>query len=114
MGSELLPILLLVSFVGLLLAGIPVAYAAAVSGIVFGFIGFGTTSSGFPLCGCTLVHEYTALLFGNQLAFPIPNNPIFAGAQIYIQGVDLDLLAAPGCLGLPPFTVSDGYQFTVQ
>jgi len=42
MGSELLPILLLVSFVGLLLAGIPVAYAAAVSGIVFGFIGFGT------------------------------------------------------------------------
>lgn len=80
----------------------------------FGFIGFGTTSSGFPLCGCTLVHEYSALLFGSQIAFPIPNNPIFAGAQIYIQGVDLDLLAAPGCLGLPPFTVSDGYQFTVQ
>jgi tripartite ATP-independent transporter DctM subunit len=42
MGSELLPILLLVSFVGLLLVGIPVAYAAAASGIVFGFIGFGT------------------------------------------------------------------------
>lgn len=42
MVSELLPILLLVSFVGLLLIGIPVAYAAAASGIVFGFIGFGT------------------------------------------------------------------------
>jgi len=41
MGSELLPILLLVSFVALLLAGIPVAYAAAASGVVFGLIGFG-------------------------------------------------------------------------
>lgn len=80
----------------------------------FGFIGFGTTFSGFPLCGCTLVHDYAALLFGSQIAFPIPNNPIFTGAQVFIQGVDLDLLAAPGCLGLPPFTLSDGYQFTVQ
>jgi tripartite ATP-independent transporter DctM subunit len=42
MGSELLPILLLVSFVALLLVGIPVAYAAAASGVVFGLIGFGT------------------------------------------------------------------------
>ena len=41
MPPEILPILLLASFVGLLLAGIPVAYAAAASGIVFGFIGFG-------------------------------------------------------------------------
>lgn len=41
MPAELLPILLLVSFVGLLLVGIPVAYAAAASGVVFGLIGFG-------------------------------------------------------------------------
>jgi tripartite ATP-independent transporter DctM subunit len=34
-------VLLLVSFVALLLAGIPVAYAAAASGVVFGLIGFG-------------------------------------------------------------------------
>jgi tripartite ATP-independent transporter DctM subunit len=39
--SEWLPVLLLLSFVGLLLVGIPVAYAAAASGIVFGLIGFG-------------------------------------------------------------------------
>ena len=41
MAGELLPILLLVSFVALLLVGIPVAYAAAASGVVFGLIGFG-------------------------------------------------------------------------
>ncbi len=41
MPAELLPILLLVSFVALLLVGIPVAYAAAASGVVFGLIGFG-------------------------------------------------------------------------
>jgi tripartite ATP-independent transporter DctM subunit len=41
MASEVLPLLMLGAFVALLLVGIPVAYAAAASGIVFGFIGFG-------------------------------------------------------------------------
>lgn len=41
MAPEILPILLLVAFVALLLVGIPVAYAAAAAGIVFGYIGFG-------------------------------------------------------------------------
>lgn len=42
MPPEVLPLLMLGAFVALLLIGIPVAYAAAASGIVFGFIGFGS------------------------------------------------------------------------
>jgi tripartite ATP-independent transporter DctM subunit len=41
MPPEILALLMLVAFVVLLLVGVPVAYAAAASGIVFGFIGFG-------------------------------------------------------------------------
>ena len=39
---EVLAILMLVSFFVLLLAGIPVALTLAISGFVFGFLGFGT------------------------------------------------------------------------
>jgi tripartite ATP-independent transporter DctM subunit len=41
MAPEILPLLMLGAFVALLLVGIPVAYAAAASGIVFGYLGFG-------------------------------------------------------------------------
>jgi tripartite ATP-independent transporter DctM subunit len=41
MAPEILPLTMLVAFVVLLLIGVPVAYAAAAAGIVFGFIGFG-------------------------------------------------------------------------
>jgi tripartite ATP-independent transporter DctM subunit len=41
MAPEILALLMLGAFVVLLLVGVPVAYAAAASGIVFGFIGFG-------------------------------------------------------------------------
>ena len=41
MAPEVLPLLMLASFVGLLLAGIPVAWAAAAAGVVFGWLGFG-------------------------------------------------------------------------
>ena len=44
MSQELLAILMLVSFFVLLLAGIPVGMTLAVSGFVFGFLGFGTTA----------------------------------------------------------------------
>jgi tripartite ATP-independent transporter DctM subunit len=40
-APEVLPLLMLGAFVALLLIGIPVAYAAAASGLVFGFLGFG-------------------------------------------------------------------------
>jgi tripartite ATP-independent transporter DctM subunit len=42
-GSEILAILMLVAFFGLLMAGVPVAITLATSGFVFGFLGFGTT-----------------------------------------------------------------------
>jgi tripartite ATP-independent transporter DctM subunit len=40
-GTEILCILMLVSFFGLLMAGIPVALTLATTGFVFGFLGFG-------------------------------------------------------------------------
>src|SRR5215207_8420880 len=43
MTLEILAVLMLVSFFVLLMAGIPVAMALAVSGFVFGFLGFGTS-----------------------------------------------------------------------
>ena len=43
MPLEILAALMLVSFFVLLMAGIPVAMTLAVSGFVFGFLGFGTT-----------------------------------------------------------------------
>src|SRR5215204_5158548 len=43
LSVELLAILMLVSFFVLLLAGIPVGMTLAVSGFVFGYLGFGTT-----------------------------------------------------------------------
>jgi len=42
-GTELLAILMLMAFFGLLLAGVPVAFTLATAGFVFGFLGFGTT-----------------------------------------------------------------------
>lgn len=41
-GTEILAILMLVAFFGLLLIGVPVALTLATTGFVFGFLGFGT------------------------------------------------------------------------
>ena len=41
-GNEILAILMLVAFFGLLMAGVPVAITLATSGFAFGFLGFGT------------------------------------------------------------------------
>ena len=40
--TEILAILMLVAFFGLLMAGVPVALTLATTGFVFGFLGFGT------------------------------------------------------------------------
>ncbi len=45
LSLELLAILMLASFFVLLLAGIPVGMTLAVSGLVFGYLGFGTCCS---------------------------------------------------------------------
>jgi len=42
MGMEVLAIIMVVSLFALILAGIPVPFALAVSGVVFGLVGFGT------------------------------------------------------------------------
>ena len=81
------------------------------------FVGYGLAQLGLPLCGCTLVTDFVSsgLLFaGATSALPLPNDPAVIGAQIYIQGVDLDVFSAPGCLGLPLFTLTDGFSVTVQ
>ena len=41
-GMEILAILMLVAFFGLLMLGVPVALTLATTGFVFGFLGFGT------------------------------------------------------------------------
>lgn len=43
MAPELLALTMLGAFVALLMIGVPVAYAAAASGVVFGYLGFGTS-----------------------------------------------------------------------
>lgn len=81
------------------------------------FVGYGLAPLGVPICGCTLVTDFVSsgLLFaGATSALPLPNSPSVVGAQIYIQGVDLDVFSAPGCLGLPLFTLTDGFSVTVQ
>lgn len=75
------------------------------------FVGYGTLPLGAPFCGCTLVHEFAALLGGPQHTFPLPNNPTLIGIVVLIQG--LDFLAPGGCPN-PPLTLTDGYQFTIQ
>jgi TRAP-type mannitol/chloroaromatic compound transport system permease large subunit len=40
-GTEVLAILMLVAFFGLLMIGVPVALTLATTGFVFGFLGFG-------------------------------------------------------------------------
>jgi len=42
-GTEILAVLMLLAFFGLLMAGVPVAITLATAGFVFGFLGFGTT-----------------------------------------------------------------------
>jgi tripartite ATP-independent transporter DctM subunit len=42
-GTEILAILMLVAFFGMLMAGVPVAITLATTGFVFGFLGFGAT-----------------------------------------------------------------------
>lgn len=81
------------------------------------FVGYGLAPLGVPLCGCTLVTDFVSsgLLFaGATSELALPNSASALGAQVYIQGLDLDVFAAPGCLGLPLFTLTDGFTFTAQ
>ncbi|MFY9340881.1 MAG: hypothetical protein WAT39_00235 [Planctomycetota bacterium] len=78
------------------------------------FIGYGVTPNALPICGCTVLHDYTVLLSGGQSVLAIPSNPTLFGVAIYVQG--LDLFAPTSCTFSPfdLFTLTDGYVFTVQ
>lgn len=95
MGSELLPLLMLGAFVALLLVGLPVAYAAAASGIVFGFIGFG--DSLFALLPARI---YGVATDQSLLALPMF---VFMGVMLEKSRLGHDMLEVMGHLagGVP-------------
>lgn len=63
-----------------------------------GFIGVGVSAANQAFCGCTLGHDFTALLFGNQYELDIPSVPSLCGTTVYVQGLEFGL---GGCPGLP-------------
>jgi tripartite ATP-independent transporter DctM subunit len=89
-GTELLAILMLVAFFGMLMAGVPVAITLATTGFVFGFIGFGTG----------LFNLLPARIFGvvsNYLWLAIPLF-VFMGVMLEKSRLAEDLLDVVGHL----------------
>jgi hypothetical protein len=78
------------------------------------FIGYGVTPLFFPVCTCTVVHDFLVLLGTSQVSLAIPSNPALFGATFYVQGIDF--LAPSACTSSPfdLFTLTDGYSFTIQ
>lgn len=91
--------------------GTDVVFTLKNSAFGLGLIGFGTTPGSVPFCNCTIVHDFGVVLFGPQVTFPLPNNPIYIGLPLFTQG--FDFLAPGGCPD-PTFTLTDGYSFVVQ
>jgi tripartite ATP-independent transporter DctM subunit len=89
-GTELLAILMLVAFFGLLMAGVPVAITLATTGFVFGVLGFGTG----------LFNLLPARIFGvvsNYLWLAIPLF-VFMGVMLEKSRLAEDLLDVVGHL----------------
>lgn len=95
MAPEMLALAMLGAFVVLLLVGIPVAYAAAASGIVFGFIGFG--DSLFSLLPARIYGVATDL---SLIALPMF---VFMGVMLEKSRLGHDMLEVMGHLagGVP-------------
>ena len=89
-GTELLAILMLVAFFGMLLAGIPVALVLATSGFVFGILGFGTGL--FNLVPARIYGVVTNYLW---LAIPLF---VFMGVMLEKSRLAEDLLDVVGHL----------------
>jgi tripartite ATP-independent transporter DctM subunit len=89
-APEILPLLMLGAFVALLLVGVPVAYAAAASGIVFGFIGFG--DSLFNLLPARI---YGVATDASLLALPMF---VFMGTMLEKSRLGHDMLEVMGHL----------------
>jgi tripartite ATP-independent transporter DctM subunit len=88
--SELLPILMLAGFFGLLMAGVPVALTLATTGFVFGFLGFGLGL--FNLVPARIYGVVTNYLF---LAIPLF---VFMGVMLEKSRLAEDLLDVVGHL----------------
>lgn len=82
-----------------------------VSGI--GFIGYGLSLAPNVFCGCTVGHEWSALLFtsGNTINFPA--HPAFAGMTIGVQGADFGTAVPGGCQS-PAVAFTDTYAITLN
>jgi tripartite ATP-independent transporter DctM subunit len=89
-GTELLAILMLVAFFGMLLAGIPVALVLATTGFVFGILGFGTGL--FNLVPARIYGVVTNYLW---LAIPLF---VFMGVMLEKSRLAEDLLDVVGHL----------------
>ena len=74
------------------------------------FVGFGFNLTPSVFCGCTLGHDWAAVLFGASQPLAIPCHPSFIGAQIGTQGADL---GGPGGCANPPFALSDTVIITI-
>ncbi len=73
-------------------------------------VGAGVTSPGQPFCGCTVGHDWSAVMNGSSLQIWIPPIPSLVGFQFYVQGADLVSLNSCPSTGL---SMSTTYRATV-
>lgn len=74
------------------------------------FIGMGFVVANTPFCVCTIGHDWSAQFFTTAQTLNIPNNPIWLGVTVGIQGVDLFGLG--GCQA-PQFSATDTVVMTI-
>ena len=89
-GTEILAILMLVTFFGLLMAGVPVAITLATAGFVFGYFGFGST-----LFNLVPARVYGVVANYQWLAIPLF---VFMGVMLEKSRLAEDLLDVVGHL----------------
>jgi hypothetical protein len=110
-------------------AGIEVGGAAAVGGylhaeltnvnpLAIGALVIGGSDPNAPLfiCACVSHASLDVLSVGNVFDLPIPVNASLAGANLFVQGAEIDLLGAapqPCNLGVA-FGLTDGYRFALN
>lgn len=74
------------------------------------FVGFGLTGVTQTFCGCTIGHDWLAVVGGSVAAFAIPQVTSMIGLQIYVQGADF--LGTGGCAN-PQFAVTDTVTISI-
>ena len=91
MDNETLAILMLVAFFGMLMLGLPVGIVLAVSGFVFGYIGFGVS----------LFHLLPARIYGVVTNYTLLAIPLFVFMGVMLEKSRLaeDLMEVLGQVG---------------